>query len=93
LGLPFHVTLLSHGKAVSFGGPEDFPHVIHSLMMLQSVTTRPHHSTSTALNLALNNIYASIDSGHPTLLVSLDLSVAFDTIKHIILLSSLSSTL
>jgi len=49
----------------------------------------PGHSTETALLLTLNSIYTSADSGHATLLVSLDLSAAFDTIDHDILISRL----
>ena len=40
------------------------------------------NSTETALLLTLNSIYTSAYSGHATLLVSLDLSAAFDTIDH-----------
>ena len=43
-------------------------------------------TTETALLLALDNIYSSVDQDPSTLLVSLDLSSAFDTIDHNILL-------
>ena len=54
-----------------------------------SIPSFSGHSTETALLLALNSIYTSADSGHATLLVSLDLSAAFDTIDHDILISRL----
>jgi Reverse transcriptase (RNA-dependent DNA polymerase) len=44
------------------------------------------------MNLTLNKIYTSINSGHPTLLVSLDSKAAFNTVTHRILLSRLSSS-
>ena len=40
------------------------------------------HSTETALLLLLDNIFLAADSGKSTLLVSLHLSAAFDTIEH-----------
>ena len=42
-------------------------------------------STELALLLALDNIYHAIDTGSSTVLVSLDLSAAFDTLEHSIL--------
>jgi hypothetical protein len=53
---------------------------------------RPGHSTETALLLTLNSIYSTADSGHSTLLVSLDLSAAFDTIDHNLLISRLRNS-
>ena len=43
---------------------------------------RKSHSTETALNHMFDRIYWSADQSQPTLLVSLDLSAAFDTIDH-----------
>ena len=68
------------------------PHVITSpnFNPLQSAY-RKHHSTETALLNTLNHIYSAADNSQPTILVSLDLSAAFDTIDHGILLSRLHS--
>ena len=53
---------------------------------------RPRHSTETALLSTLNSIFLSSDSGKSTLLISLDLSAAFDTIDHSILLNRLENS-
>ena len=50
-------------------------------------TYRPYHSTETALLGILDNILHSADQGSSSVLVSLDMSAAFDTIDHNILLS------
>ena len=42
--------------------------------------------------LALDNIYHAIDEGSSTVLISLDLSAAFNTIDHTILLSRLQTS-
>jgi len=55
---------------------------------LQSAYSKMH-SCETALCKTLNDIYLSSDSGKWTSLVSLDLSAAFDTIDHNILLNRL----
>ena len=66
------------------------PHVINapSFSQMQSAY-RPLHSTETCVLRTLNNIYVSADTGKATALVSLDLSAAFDTIDHSILLKRL----
>ena len=53
---------------------------------------RPYHSTETALIFTLDNILHSADQGSSSVLVSLDLSAAFDTIDHNILLSRLDNS-
>ena len=52
-----------------------------------------HHSTETALLKVKNDILMNMDMGHVTLLVLLDLSAAFDTADHDILIHRLQSLL
>lgn len=52
---------------------------------------REHHSTETALLRVQNDILRAIDSKKEVLLVLLDLSAAFDTIDHDILISRLTT--
>ena len=58
--------------------------------MLQS-TYRKFHSTESALLKVKNDILLNMNGHHVTLLVLLDLSAAFDTIDHGILLERLTS--
>ena len=69
------------------------PHITASSSFdsLQSAY-RKGHSTETALLSTLTNIYKHIDSGSSSIAVSLDLSSAFDTVSHSILLSRLESS-
>ena len=50
---------------------------------------KAHHSTEIALWRMFNDVMFNIDRGNDTLLVLLDLSAAFDTIDHQIIVSLL----
>ena len=50
-----------------------------------------HHSTETALLKVKNDILLNMNKQHITLLVLLDLSAAFDTVQHNILLEALNT--
>ena len=63
----------------------------HNLISPSQSAYRPFHSTESALLKVSNDILNSLDSSEVSVLTLLDLSAAFDTIDHQILLSRLSS--
>lgn len=66
-------------------------HVASVLPPFQSAY-RPGHSTETAILKVLSDIQCAVDNGDVALLVLLDLSAAFDTVDHNILLRRLQAT-
>ncbi|KAK7092145.1 hypothetical protein V1264_009742 [Littorina saxatilis] len=64
----------------------------NNLLTLHQSAYRTDHSTETAVLSILNNILTSLDDNKISLLLLLDLSAAFDTIDHEILLSRLEHT-
>ena len=61
----------------------------NGLMSEYQSAYRKYHSSETALLCVKNDILVSLDSGHSTAFLLLDLSAAFDTIDHNILLHHL----
>ena len=63
----------------------------HSIYPKLQSSYRRHHSTETALLKVTNDILLKMNAQEITLLVTLDLSSAFDTVNHNILLSRLQN--
>ena len=61
----------------------------HNLICPSQSTHHPHRSTETALLRITNDILFALDSGNVSLLTFLDLSAAFSTVDHYILLNRL----
>ena len=64
----------------------------HSLLPSRQSAYRRFHSTETVVASVHNELVRSIDDGRVTVLVLLDLSSAFDTVDHSILLSCTQSS-
>ena len=62
---------------------------VDKLFSMYQSAYRPGHSTETALLKVFNDLLMSMDEGKVSLLTLLDLSAAFDTIDHEILISRL----
>ena len=63
---------------------------IHQLLSKRQLVYRAYHSTKTAVTAVHNNLVRNVDkSGKVSVLVLLDLSSAFDTVNHKILLAVL----
>ena len=72
---------------------QTYDHLItHNLIPELQSAYRKRYSTETALLKVQNDILLNMDRQHVTLLVLLDLSAAFDTVNHDILLRRLKTT-
>ena len=61
----------------------------NNLLEIYQPAYKSHHSTETALVLVQNGIIGALDRRYGIILVLLDMSAAFDTVNHEILLSRL----
>ena len=67
--------------------------LINGLHLELQSAYKKHHSTESALLKVKNDVLLNMDAQKVTLLVLLDLSAAFDTVRHDILLDRLRSSL
>ena len=65
---------------------------LHGLLPPFQSAYRPHHSTETALLRVVNDLLFTIDGGDGAMLVLFDLSAAFDTMDHGILIHRLENS-
>ena len=61
----------------------------HDLLPKEQSGYRCHHSTETALLKVLSDLHTSMDQGRVSLLAALDLTAAFDSVDHTILIQRL----
>jgi len=61
----------------------------HELFLARQSAYRRHHSTETVVVSVLNDVIRAADEGKVTCLVLLDLTAAFNTVDHDILLDVL----
>ncbi len=87
--LPFLKTLLERAVAAQL-----HHHMTnHELYETFQSAYRVHHSTETALVKITNNLLIAANSARISIPILLDLSAAFDTVSHSILLNRLSTHL
>ena len=72
--------------------PLTVSHYLNNMLELHQSAYRTGHSTDTALLKAVNVLLIAVDHGKISILSLLDLSMAFDTIDHKVLLSRLESS-
>ena len=76
-------------KALEKGVANQLMYHANNMSDMYQSAYRKHHSTETALLCVTNDIKLAMDSKKGTIFVMIDLSSAFDTIDHSILLSRL----